>query len=150
MLTSSNIFFELESSTLVSDLYGLMRRIAYIICVAPFCKFTVTLVKHCVITKGAVYGVSYLYGVCLVSMTFILLYSLGQIYVYFRGCSLYSFASTFSDILIPNPPYVLSGESWHGQISIGPDYNLLACFFVEKITNAAASKMPVQGSFLST
>ena len=63
MLTSSDICFELELSTLVSDLYVLMRRILYLICTAPHYKFTVPLVKHCVITKGPLYGVSYLYTV---------------------------------------------------------------------------------------
>ena len=59
MLTSSDIFFEIKSSTLVSDLYGLMRRILCLISVGPYCNITVTLVKHCVITKGPLYGVSY-------------------------------------------------------------------------------------------
>ena len=64
MLSPSDIFIELQSSTLVSDLYGLMRRILYAICVALYCNFTVPLVKHCFVTKGPLYGVSYLYAVC--------------------------------------------------------------------------------------
>ena len=52
MLTSSEIFIEIEYSTLVSNLYGLIRRILYLIFVGPHCKFTVSLVKHSVITKG--------------------------------------------------------------------------------------------------
>ena len=67
MLTLSYIF--IESSTLVSYLYGLMRRILYLIYVTPICNEIVTLVKHRVITNGPVYGVSYLFAVCLVSMT---------------------------------------------------------------------------------
>ena len=69
MLTVSSIFIELKYSTLVSDLYGLMRRILCLISITPHYKFTVPLVKHCVITKGALYGVPYFYAVCLVSMT---------------------------------------------------------------------------------
>ena len=68
MLTSSDIFIDLKSSTLVSDLYGLMQRISYVICVAPYFKITVILVKHCVITKGPLYGVSNLCAVWLVRM----------------------------------------------------------------------------------
>ena len=66
MLTTSDIYLELESSTLLSDFYGLMQRILYVICVAPYCKFTLPLLKHCVITKGLLYGVSYLYAAWLV------------------------------------------------------------------------------------
>ena len=68
MLTLLDIFFELKSSTLVSDLYNLMQRILYLSCIAPHSKFTVPLANHCVITKGTLYGVSYLYSVWLVSM----------------------------------------------------------------------------------
>ena len=39
--------------------------------------------------------------------------------VFIRLCLL------FSDVLIPNPPYVLSGELYHSQLIIGLDYNLL-------------------------
>ena len=39
-------------SNLVSALYSLMRRIFYIICTAPHCNITVTLLKHCVFIKG--------------------------------------------------------------------------------------------------
>ena len=52
MLTVSYIFIEFESSTLVSDLYGLIRHVLYLIFIAPYYNFTVPLVKHCVITKG--------------------------------------------------------------------------------------------------
>ena len=63
MLTASLIFIKLKSLTLVSDLYGLMQRTLYLISVAPYCKFTVPLVKHCVTTKGPLYGVSCFYTV---------------------------------------------------------------------------------------
>ena len=69
MLTLSDIFLGLKSSTFVSDLYGLMGRILYVISTTPHSKFTVPLVKHRVIKNGPVYGVSYLYAVCLWSMT---------------------------------------------------------------------------------
>ena len=61
--------FELIFSTLVSDLYGLIRHILYLFFVGPHFKFTMTLIKHCVITNGLLYGVSYLYSLLLVSMT---------------------------------------------------------------------------------
>ena len=57
MLKSSDIFYDLESSTLVSYLYGLIRHIFYTICVAPFCNFTVPLVKQYVFTNGPIHGV---------------------------------------------------------------------------------------------
>ena len=60
---------ELKYSNLLSGLYGLIRRMLYLIFIALHYKFTVPLVKHCVITKGNLYGVSYLYAVCLLSMT---------------------------------------------------------------------------------
>ena len=61
--------FELESSTLVSYLYGLMRRILYLIFVTPHFKFTLILVKQCVITNGPLYGILYFYAVWLLRMT---------------------------------------------------------------------------------
>ena len=69
MLTSSDIYFEIKYSTLVSDLYGLMRRIFCLIFVGTYCNITVPLIKHCVITKGTWYGVKYFYSKWLVSMT---------------------------------------------------------------------------------
>ena len=49
MLTSSYIF--IESSTLVSDLNGLMQRILCLIYVAPICNETMTLFQHTVLSK---------------------------------------------------------------------------------------------------
>ena len=69
MLASSDIFFEVESSTLVSYLYGLMRLILYVIYVAQFTNFTMLLVKNCVVKNVPLYGVSYFYALLLVSMT---------------------------------------------------------------------------------
>ena len=54
MLKSSYIFIKLESLCLVSYSYVLMQRILYLLFIAPHCKFTVTLVKHCMITKGPI------------------------------------------------------------------------------------------------
>ena len=45
MLIPKNIFIELKPSTLVSDLYGLMKCILYLICIAPYCNVTVPLVN---------------------------------------------------------------------------------------------------------
>ena len=60
-LTSSSVFSGLISSNVVSDLYGLMRHILYLNCVASYCNFTAPLVKHLVVTNGPLYGISYLY-----------------------------------------------------------------------------------------
>ena len=68
MFTSSDIFIELESLILVSNLYGLMQRILCLICVAPYCNFTVPFLKHCVTQKGNLHGVQYFYAVLLVSL----------------------------------------------------------------------------------
>ena len=89
MLTASSIFFGSKSSTLVLDLYGLMGRILYVIFITPHCNSNMPLTKHCVITKGPLYGVSYLYAVWLVRMTFLQLYSHIQVYVYPSGRYLY-------------------------------------------------------------
>ena len=62
MLTSSYIF--IESSTLVSDLYSLIRHILYLIYVAPIFNEIMPLVQNFVITNGPIYGVLYLYAVC--------------------------------------------------------------------------------------
>ena len=65
MLTSSDMLFKIKSSNLVSDLFGLMPRILCLVFVGPSYKFTAPLVKHSVITKGALYVSSYLYAVWL-------------------------------------------------------------------------------------
>ena len=57
MLTLSDIFFDPMSSTLVSDLYGLLRRILYIIFIAPHSKFTMQLVKNRIIKNDPLSGV---------------------------------------------------------------------------------------------
>ena len=53
MLTSSYIF--IESSTLVCDLQGLMRRILCLIYVAPICNETVPLVQHNMLSQMGPY-----------------------------------------------------------------------------------------------
>ena len=109
MLTSSDKFFEIKSSTLVSYLYGLMRRILYLISFATIFNETVPLIQHRVIKNGTVYGISYLYAVCLVSMTSSLtLLPYSTLCIFLRVLSLL-FASDFSDVLTLNPPYVLLG-----------------------------------------
>ena len=69
MLTASSIFIELIYSTLVSDLYGLMQHILYLICVTPYRKLTIPLVKNQLIANGTLYCVSYFYTVWLLIMT---------------------------------------------------------------------------------
>ena len=39
----------------------------------------------------------------------------------------------FSDVFITNPLYVLLGESYHGQISIGVEYKLFAYWLLSKL-----------------
>ena len=67
MLTLAYIL--IESSNLVLYLYGLMQRILHLISVAQIFNETMPLVQHRVITNEPIYGVSYLYAVCLVRMT---------------------------------------------------------------------------------
>ena len=57
----------------------------------------------------------------------------GQLFYCFRVYYLYYFESSLADILIPNPPYVLSVESYSGQLLIGPGYNLLINFLLSKL-----------------
>ena len=52
-MTSSDIFFEIKYSILVSDLYGLIQRILRLIFFGPYCNITLPLENRCVITKGA-------------------------------------------------------------------------------------------------
>ena len=59
---------ELISSKFISYLYGLIQRILYLMFFGTYCKFTVSLVKHCIITNRSLYGVSYLYSAWLLSM----------------------------------------------------------------------------------
>ena len=89
ILIPSETFFELESSSLVSDLYDLIQRMLYLIFVRSNCKFTLSFIKHCVIKKGSLYLVSYFYAVWLVSMTSSPPYSHSQLYAYSLGCYLY-------------------------------------------------------------
>ena len=63
MLTLSNIFIESKSSTLVSDLYGLMRRILYLISVAKYCNIAMPLVNT-VLSKKGLYTASHICMQC--------------------------------------------------------------------------------------
>ena len=63
-----HIFQHLISSTFVSDVYGLMRRILYQICIASCHNETVRLVQHGVITNYPLYGIAYLYAALLFRM----------------------------------------------------------------------------------
>ena len=51
------------------------------------------------------------------------LYSRGKLFYCLCGY-IYLFAPDFTGILITNPPYILSVESYHVQIIIGLEYNL--------------------------
>ena len=53
----------------VSDVYGLMRIILYLIFFAPYYNVTVPLVQQCVISNGLLYVVSYLKSELLLRMT---------------------------------------------------------------------------------
>ena len=59
----------LISSAFVSDVYGLIQHILYLIFVAPYYNVTMTLVQHCVISNGTLYGISYLKAELLSSIT---------------------------------------------------------------------------------
>ena len=63
ILTLSNIFIELKSSSSVSDLYGLMQRILYVIFVAPYCSITVPLAKT-LLSKKVLYMASHICMQC--------------------------------------------------------------------------------------
>ena len=63
MLTSSYIFFRFNIFNFLSGVYGLMRRILYLIFIIPHCNETVKLVQHRLITNGLLYDVSYFYAV---------------------------------------------------------------------------------------
>ena len=52
-------FLTITSSTFISDVYGLMWRILYLIFSMPYCNVTMPLVQHCAISNGPIYGVSY-------------------------------------------------------------------------------------------
>ena len=146
MLTPSDLFFELKYSTLVSNLYGLMRSILYLISITPYCKFTVPLVKHCVITNGTVYGVSYFYAVCLVSMKLSpTLLSWSTLCLFLRILSLLIWAwfrwrinSQSTSCFIGRIISWLN-TNWPGLQPFNP-------LVVEKITNYAAAQMPIHGS----
>ena len=55
-----HIFQHLISSAFVSDVNGLIRRIIYLIFIAPHCNVTIPLAQHCVIINWPLCGVSYL------------------------------------------------------------------------------------------
>ena len=63
---------------------------------------------------------------------YILLYSHGKLFLYSCRYYLYQIASTFYDVLIPNPPYFLSGGLYHLKILIFPEYNLLTYLLLGK------------------
>ena len=62
MMTSSHIFLGLISSTFVSDLFGSIRRIFYLIFVRPYFNVTAPFIKHRVIINGPFDGISCLYA----------------------------------------------------------------------------------------
>ena len=124
MLTLSYILYGLIYSTFVPYLYGLIRRILY-----PFfsehnvtrpCRWSNTS-----LSQMAPYMAFY---ICMqrgyLAWLYFRLYSRGQLGLYFCGYYIYYFASDFADVLITNPPFVLSGESHQGQIIIVLYYNL--------------------------
>ena len=115
-------------STFVSDLYGLMLRILCLFFIASYCNETVSLVQHCVITNVPLFGASYFYAVLLLSMTLSSILS-----VVFSSFTIFVdyinyFTLSFTDVSIPNPPYILLRKLYHGQIIIGPDYNISTYF----------------------
>ena len=69
ILTSSDIFMGLISSTFVSDLFELMRRILHFICIAPHCKSNVPLVEQRPIRNGPCMSFHICKALFLLSMT---------------------------------------------------------------------------------
>ena len=124
-LTTSNIIFNYNSFSVLSYVNGVMRRIFYLIFITPHCNVTIPLFRKWVISNGPLYVVSYLKELLLFIMYLSPTYSRVIIFYYFSRCHFYSFVTNFSDILISNPPFVLLGESCHGQILIYLYYNLL-------------------------
>ena len=53
--------------------------------------------------------------------------------------------SAFSDVLIPNPHYVLLGESYHGQILVGLEYTFLTRFLLSELQTLMLLKFPTIG-----
>ena len=66
----------------------------------------------------------------------------GSIYVYFCGYCIYYSASAFADVLITNSLYILLGESYHSQISIGPEYNLFYYWLLSELQRMLQMKCP--------
>ena len=52
LTTVIHIFEHLKASTVVSNVYGIMRRILYLIVIAPRCNMTMPLVQHRMIKDG--------------------------------------------------------------------------------------------------
>ena len=76
---------------------------------------------------------------------YIWLCSCGQLLYYFCRYYLYWFPSTFDDILITSTPYVLSGELYHSQIPIAPDYNLLTHLLLRETRALLPVRCPTMG-----
>ena len=68
MLTSSHIFSGVIYSTFVSYVYVLMGRILGLVLFVPHCNLTVSLVQHCFIINGPLYGVSFFNAELLLSV----------------------------------------------------------------------------------
>ena len=79
-----------------------------LIFIAPHCNVTVILVQHFVITNEPLYCVSYLYAVLLLSINLSPTLYLYSTILIFCGYYIYEVVSDFADVIIPNPPYILS------------------------------------------
>ena len=90
MLTLSHIFPGFISSTVVPYLYGLIRRILFLICIGPHCNVTVPLVQHGFIANGPLYEVSkhFTHSYYVVRL-YLQLYSRVQLIFYFCRYYLY-------------------------------------------------------------
>ena len=123
MLKSSNIYFKLKSSTLVSDLYGLIWRTLYLIFKEPNVKYTVRLeilyYQKWVLIWRFIFVRSVISKNDFIS-NFIIVVNSIYIFEYIIFIDLCLLLMTY----IANPLYVLLGESHHVQISIVLEYIL--------------------------
>ena len=121
------------SSTFVSDLYGLMWSILYLI----LSHHTVMWPYNWSNTTLSQMGPYVEFHICMqhyyLAWLHFQLCGRGQLFYYFHGYYLQLFVPNFSDVLTPNPPYILLVETYYGQIIIFLEYNILAYFMGVKL-----------------
>ena len=144
MLTLSYIFSGLMSSTFVSDLYGLIQRILYLIVLVHTtmwpCYWSNTVLLQMVLYMEFHICMQHDYWACI----YLQPYSRGKLVLYIWIYYIYSFASAFANVFITNPRYVLLGESDHVQILIFPEYNFLTYLLLREFQMLLQPKCPTK------